>query len=91
MTTNKLKLLYVEWQDACSNDKWMNEDEVEHWVHSEPYIVKQTGFIFSETDKVLILFNGIYDSEEYVKQYHQLIKIPKAWIRRRINLTKHIK
>ena len=87
----KNKLIYIEWEDACSNDKWMDEAEAEHWAHAERYLVKQVGFVWREDKKHIVLFGGVYDSGEFMNQYHNFIKIPKSWIRKRINLTKYIK
>ena len=87
----KHKLIYIEWEDACSSDAWMSEDGVSKWADLGRYIVKQVGFIYKETNELLILYGGYQEFEDYQLQYHQLIKIPKGWIRKRINLTKYIK
>ena len=85
------KLIYIEWEDACANDKWMDEHEATEWANADRYIVKQSGFIFKETKEHIILYGGYHNEDGYQGQFHQMIKIPKGWIRKRINLTKHIK
>ncbi len=85
----KHKLVYIEWEDACSNESWMNEDEISRWANGRKYIVKQVGFIYKEDKEHIILFTGL--QEEYELTMHQFMKIPKSLIRKRINLTKYIK
>ena len=85
------KLIYIEWEDACSNDTWMDEHSAIEWSNAGRYVVKQTGFVFKENKQHLILYGGFHEHDGYQSQYHQMIKIPKGWIRRRVNLTKYIK
>ena len=87
----KHKLIYIEWEDAKSSDKWVTNDEMMGWA-DERYLVKQVGFVFKETKDLVILFAGAHDEcDVFDTQYHQAIKIPNTWIRKRIDLTKHIK
>jgi len=87
------KLVYVEWVDACSpgSTSWMNEDDVEDFSKN-PWVIQDSGFVFSETKQYLILYGGnSKENEEYETYYHRIIKIPKACIIKRIDLTRHIK
>ena len=86
-----MKPIYLEWEDASSNDKWVGECDAMAWADAEGFVVKQTGFILKETKKSLTLCGGYHHYEDCEPQYHQLLKIPKSWIRKRINLTKYIK
>ena len=85
------KLIYIEWEDVTSNDAWRNESIAESWASEGSWIVKQVGFVYKETKKELILVGGIHEEEEYQNSYHQMLRIPKSLIHKRINLTKHIK
>ena len=88
----KYKLIYIEWEDCCANGSWMDEEEFSKWTNSDRYIIKQTGFVYKETKEHLILFSGFHDENgDYKGQYHHCLRIPKTWIRKRIDLTKHIK
>ncbi len=88
---NKHKLVYIEWEDITSSDGWRNEDNATCWASDEGWLIKQVGFIYKETENYLTLVAGAHIEKEYQSQYHQFLKIPKVLIRKRINLTKHIK
>ena len=87
-----MKLIYLEWEDACSNDNgWLHEHAAINWANEYAFIVRQVGFILKETKTTITLTAGYQDDGEYEPQYHQVLKIPKGWIRKRVDLSKYIK
>ena len=85
------KLIYIEWQDAFANTAWMTKAEVDKWKEGE-MMINQVGWLLEETSKQIILaarFNPADNGD--VEQFGSLQKIPKTWIRKRINLTKYVK
>jgi len=87
-----MKLIYLEWQDAFGNHSWMTEDDVEDWSKGES-IIKEVGWVYKEDKKSIVLVSriSIPSSERWDSfQYGQVQKIPKTWIKKRINLTKYV-
>lgn len=88
---NKHKLVYIEWHDAFADSRWMSKNEVDNWKKGE-FIVAEVGWIMEETNKQIILASRYNPADNGdIAQWGSLQKIPKPWIRKRINLTKHIK
>lgn len=85
------KLIYIEWHDAFAKTTWMTEEELNKWKKGE-MIVNEVGWLIEETPKQIILAGRyIPPDNEDVEQFGLLQKIPKTWIRKRIDLSKHIK
>lgn len=88
-----MRLIYLEWEDSRSADGWHDKDEVEEYF-AKSTLVKQVGWVYSEDKRNLCLvcrlgeyqWNG---SDE--PAYGHIQKIPKTWIRTRIDLTEAIK
>ena len=87
-----MKLVYIEWCDAVSNSSWFDKKEVDKWCEDESEIIKQVGWIYKETNEYMVLVSRLSKSNNGAwDQYGSIQKIPKTWIYKRINLTKHIK
>ena len=87
-----MKLVYIEWEDAIAQAGWYSKKGVKNWAKKDNMLVKQTGWIYKETKKHIILISRLsVDSPNKIISYGNLQKIPKTWIRKRVNLTKHIK
>ena len=87
-----MKLIYLEWEDAVDGETgWQHEENVDGWANDCNFLVKQVGFVFKEDKHFLCLVGGFSEDEVYQPQYHQLLKIPKGWIRKRVDLSKYIK
>ena len=88
-----MKLIYIEWQDAHAIDSgWKSDEEIEKFSTSEDFIVKQVGWIIKETKTYTIVAGSRVEPGEFVAGgWGEVIKIPKSWIRKRIDLTKYIK
>lgn len=83
-----MKLIYIEWEDACSAAHWQPEEELEDWSKNASPIIEQVGWVYKETSRYLILVSRqgihIYDGDTVIsKSYGLAQKIPKTWIRKR--------
>ena len=83
----KYKLVYLEWEDAVSNNlKWFSEEQALNWDENISMIVKECGFILKEDRKHIFLINRMADTrwdEDGSLEFGGLHKIPKSWIRKR--------
>ena len=88
-----MKVEYIEWTDAIENlNGWHELDEALEWGREDDWIVREVGCVLKETkDYILMAVKKTKPSKGREAQYGQLFKIPKPWIVKRINLTKHIK
>lgn len=90
-----MKLIYIEWDDAHSSNGWHTKEDVEKFLNEIPTI-KQVGWIFEETNRYIILVGryapaNIFAGVTEDQGYGQIQRIPKTWIKKRIDLTKYIK
>lgn len=93
MINKKVKnpqLFYIEWEDACAEVGWKDKEEIDDWISNKGLMVKQVGWLLSEGKTHYNFASRKSDEENDFMQYGNLIKIPKTWIRRKVNLTKHI-
>lgn len=81
------ELSYIEWEDAIALTGWMSEKETMKWFKNQSMTVKQIGWIVTETKKYIGIVSRISDWGEGEKEFGQIQKIPKTWIRRRVLLT----
>lgn len=86
-----MKLIYIEWHDAFASGGWYDKDQLDNWKQGD-WIVKQVGWLYEETNKQIILASRYSPpDQDGIEQYGQLQKIPKTWIRKRIDLSKYVK
>jgi len=88
-----MNLVYVEWIDACgpTSTGWLLPDQIDAFVGHE-WLVKDIGFIYKESEDYICLVGGFTEEDDvYTATYHRIVSIPKSTIRKRIDLTKHIK
>ena len=87
----KHKLIYLEWHDAFAAAGWHTQASVDKFSKNI-MIVRQVGWILSENEKYIVMAARHNEETEYQDpQWGNIQKIPKTWIRKRINLTRHIK
>lgn len=69
-----MKVIYLEWVDACGADGWhqIGKDDF------EPTTIRTLGFLLKEDDRKLVVTHSL--SEHYHNAY---IIIPKGWVRKR--------
>ena len=86
----KNNIYLVEWQDAHSNSGWMTKQEVDDFINQEKCIIRQTGWILSETESEIVISSRrtIEAEKNNLCEWGMLQKIPKAWVKKRILLRK---
>jgi hypothetical protein len=89
----KHKLIYIRWCDACSDTTgWKNLEDAIEWANGVRWLVETTGWVIKETKEYILLAQqrGDWTLENPTYQYANFMKIPKTWIKLRIDLSKHI-
>lgn len=82
----KPQIVYVEWCDAASHEnEWMELSDVIEWADNEDWVIKQTSFLVKETTEYIVLASRMNETH-----LNGLMKIPKTWIRKRVNLSKYV-
>ena len=88
--SNVIPVIYLEWCDAISNSsQWMSIDDAKKWGNNEDWVIRQVCFLLDETEEYLLLagrINPHIDTEDDLK-VDGLLKLPKTWIRKKIDLT----
>jgi hypothetical protein len=84
------KLVYLEWEDACALPGWKDQDEIQAWIDEGGLMVKQCGWILCESKTHISMASRKSDEDNYWMQYGNLQKIPKTWIRKRIDLSQAV-
>jgi hypothetical protein len=86
----KMPLIYLEWEDAISNSAWHTKKEVEDWAKDDKCIIREVGWLYQENKTHIVLVSrmsiDIISKVGEEESYGLLQKIPKTWIRKRINL-----
>lgn len=83
-------LIYIEWCDAASygNGTWQDVYDLIAWAADEDsWLVKEVGFVVEETDEYILLVSQVSDNGKV----GDAMKIPKGWVRRRVELGDAIK
>lgn len=79
-----MKLVYIEWQDACSNAEWFTKEQLEDWGKTENWIVREVGWLMEENSKYIILAGAWTPGSEWRdEKFGKVIQIPKTWIKKR--------
>lgn len=73
MATSKPKLIYVHWVDACSEDAWVNLNNVKPLVLNT-YTV---GYLVAEDTETISVASTINDANDVCC----IIHVPKKWIK----------
>ena len=82
----KDKLIYIEWTDAHTNTaSWRTEEEAKLWAKETDWIIRECGWVIEETEEYLAIATALKPENEYEeKQYLNLHKIPKGWIKKKV-------
>lgn len=83
-------LVYIEWEDAVSEAAWVTDQGLKDWLRDSEQLVRQVGWIVQETKNYIALVGRICTTGPHTQDYGMLQKIPKTWIKRRVNLTKYV-
>jgi hypothetical protein len=84
------KIIYLEWCDAIADSsRWMSIKEAKDWGNNEDWLIKQVCFLLDETQEYLLLAGRInpHQHTEDEIRVDSLLKLPKTWIRNRIDLS----
>ena len=83
--------VYLEWQDAYAGKDWLTKDQADCIIESE-MIIRQVGFVYYEDEKCIVLISKVSDCDQNIEpEYGSVHRIPKTWIKKRIDLTEKIK
>src|SRR5258706_9321126 len=80
--------IYLEWCDAISdNSRWMSIEDARQWGENEDWVIKQVCFLLDEKDEYLLLASRInpHSVTEDSLRVDGLLKLPKTWVRKRID------
>jgi len=82
-------LVKLGWADASeAADTWFTIDQALEWAQDDDWIVHQVGWILKETDDFLLLASRYNDpSGGREGTFAGVFKIPKPWIKYRIEIT----
>jgi len=88
------KLVYVEWVDAVgpADSGWMDDEQLLEMLGRE-MLIQDCGFVIDDNKEYLSLVAGLSEEpkdSEWNNHYHRLIRIPKACIRKRKDLSRFI-
>lgn len=83
----KNKLIYLEWEDAVTNNEgWVPAESAKAWAKEKFGLIRECGWVLEENPEFILLSNrmaalssGDFDDPD-VGGIH---KIPKTWIRKR--------
>lgn len=81
-----MKLVYVKWQDACSNSAWHTKSGMEEWFKKQDYIVEQVGWLAFENKRYIGIICRKTNEDTNEAEYGMLQKIPKTWIIKKTEL-----
>lgn len=86
------ELIYLEWCDAVHDNRWLDVKDAKDWIETIDWVVKEAGFLIYEDEESIILAAADKDSQYWApRRFNGLKKIPKTWIKKRVNLSKYIK
>jgi hypothetical protein len=79
-----MKLIYLEWQDAHTQNGWQNEDDIKDFCDDHEFIIKECGWLVEENKRQIVIGTALKEKTDYWdKQILNLHKIPKTWIKKR--------
>ena len=88
MKNNKIKLQYIEWQDAITMSKgWYSQQDLIDWGKLEESVIKQVGYLIEENKKYILLASKFNPQESEEDKFAEITKIPTTWIRKRVNVS----
>lgn len=87
-----MKLIYIEWADAHTNTAgWRTEEEAKLWAKATDFFIRECGWVIEENKEYIAIATALKPENEFEdKQFLNLHKIPKTWIKKRVDLTKNV-
>lgn len=88
-----MKLVYIEWCDAIASGlEWTDINVAKEWGKKSEWIVRETGWLLEDTKEYISIAAVWKPEDEFCdEQVKQLMKIPKTWIKKRVDLTEYIR
>jgi len=84
--------VYIEWCDAINNAGWFDDEEAKEWADKTEWVIRHAGWLIREDKESITIASGWKPADSFtVEKFLGLEKIPKTWIRKRVDLTKHVK
>ncbi len=83
----------MEWCDAIAdNSRWLSVQDAKEWGNNEDWVIRQVCFLLDETKEYMLLAGRInpHQGTEDDLKVDGLLKLPKTWIRKRLDLTKAV-
>lgn len=87
-----MKLVYLEWCDAvASAPEWSARSVVDEWGKNTEWVIRECGWVVEETKEYIVIASCWKPEDELMEeQFKHLMKIPKTWVKRRVDLTKAV-
>ena len=84
-----MKPIYLEWCDAIADGlEWTDTELAKEWGEKSEWVVREMGWVIAETKEYIVIASVWKPEDELCnEQFKQLMKIPKTWIRKRVNLN----
>jgi hypothetical protein len=87
----KYKLIYLEWEDATSKSSWETPEDALEWFSKDNSVACDVGWLIKETKTHLLIASRYMSPSPWAEESLGLLeKIPKGWIKKRVDLTKYI-
>jgi hypothetical protein len=84
---NEIKLQYIEWNDAITmQNGWYLIESIKEWGRTNDWKIKQVGYVIEENKNYILLATKYNPQETEEDKYSEITKIPKIWIKKRINV-----
>lgn len=85
-----IDLVYVEWEDATTRNKWMHPGEVLKFERQR-FMIRQCGWLLRETRRNIVLASCWAPENEFtLDQFAATTRIPKTWMRARRRLARFV-
>ena len=75
---NKVRIVEIEWVDACSNSGWIAQKEAEEWI-GVPYACKTVGYLVSSTKEQVTVAATYSECDGKLNGLHQ---VPRGMVKR---------
>ena len=87
-----MKLVYIEWGDALANANWFTTEEAVRWAEESSWLIREVGWVMKETRDYIVLASTWKPEDDWTEEQVKLLqKIPKTWVKTRVELSKYIK
>ena len=86
-----MPLIYIEWCDSVSDTPhWVTMEDAKEWANNEDWVICQSSFLIEETKEYILVASQYNPQSDTDSRYSNLHKIPKTWIRKRVDLSQMV-